>query len=72
MTKIEKDLVKAIEEQMQRKNLKEGNPAEMFTITKRSNRDYFAIAKVGLELFNAHGVDTKTVIKNLILKMSQK
>jgi hypothetical protein len=69
VTKIEKDLVRAIEEKMQKKNVKEGNPAEMFTVTKRSNRDYFAIAKVGQQLFSAQGVDTKSVIKNLIAEM---
>lgn len=66
MTKVEKDLVRIIEAKMQRKNIKEGNPAEMFEIIKRSNRDYFATAKIGLELFAANGIDTKTVIKNLI------
>jgi len=38
----------------------------MYTIEKRSNKDYFAKAKIGLAYFTAQGKDLRTVMKNLI------
>ncbi len=66
MTKVEKELIRVVKEKMDRKNIKEGNPQEMYEITKRSNKDYFAKAQIGQMFFTAQGKDLRTVMKNLI------
>ena len=69
MTKNEKELVMKITELMMRKGI-EGNPQEFYTITKRSNKNYFAELKVGNRVFAAQGKDSKEVVKNLIKELS--
>lgn len=65
MTKNEKALVAKVTELMTRKGI-EGNPADLYKITKRSNNDYFAELKLGNRVFAAKGKDSKEVVKNLI------
>ena len=69
MTKNEKALVAKVTELMTRKGV-EGNPTDLYKITKRSNNDYFAELKVGNRVFAAKGKDSKEVIKNLIKEMN--
>lgn len=65
MTKNEKALVAKVTELMTRKGI-EGNPVDLYKITKRSNNDYFAELKLGNRVFAAKGKDSKEVVKNLI------
>jgi hypothetical protein len=69
MTKNEKELVAKVTELMARKGI-EGNPSDFYTITKRSNKDYFAELKVGNRVFAAKGTNSKEVCKNLIKEMN--
>ena len=69
MTKIEKELVSKINELMKRKQV-EGNPTDCYTITKRSNKDYFAELRIGKRIFAAKGKNSKEVFKNLIKEIS--
>lgn len=50
---------------MKRKRVTEGDPKEMYKITKRSNRNYFAEARVGQHCYAAQGKDIRDVLKNL-------
>lgn len=65
MTKNEKDLVLVISSMLTKRKL-EDNPSDCYTITKRSNKDYFAESKIGNKIFTAKGKDLKETIKNLI------
>lgn len=69
MTKNEKELVIKISTLMKRKGI-EGNPAEFYKITKRSNKDYFVEVRVGNMFFSAKGQDSKEACKNIIKEMS--
>lgn len=66
MTKIEKELVEVIKAAMKRKKVTEGDPKEMFSITKRSNRDFVGEAKIGHHFYSSHGKELREAIKNLI------
>lgn len=66
MTKIEKELVEVIKAAMKRKKVTEGDPKEMFKITKRSNRDFIGEAKIGNHFYSAQGKELRDVVKNLI------
>lgn len=68
MTKNEKELVAKVTELMERKKI-EGVPKDFYTITKRSNKDFFAEVKVGNRVFTAKGKDSKEVCKNLIKEL---
>ena len=66
MTRVEKELVEVIKLVMKRKKVTEGDPKEMFKITKRSNRDFFGEIQIGNHFYSAHGKELREVVKNLI------
>lgn len=55
-----------IQQVMKRKRVSEGDPKDMYKITKRSNKDFFAEARIGDHFFAAQGKDVRDVIKKLI------
>lgn len=70
VTKNERELITVIETLMKRKRVYEGDPKTMYKVSKRSNKDYFAEARVGDHFFATNGKDKKTAIKNLIKELT--
>ena len=66
MTKNEKELINLIKEVMKRKKIKECDPKEMYTVTKRSNKDFMAEFIIVNRCYTSYGKEKKEVIKNLI------
>jgi hypothetical protein len=71
LTKNEKELIKLLEVIMERKNI-EGDPKDLYTITKRSSKDYYAESIINYSFYSAQGKDIRDVIKKLIKELKTK